>query len=224
MYTPTAADFADTGQWRLILNIRREGLDAWLQNTLHPEYPPQKLCESSWHDSKLSLLKNLEEAVYQSPRLLDDFATRIVLFDSHTLFVPVEYAEETAESETELYNAIYKAESNDIMTETRQGITAIWTMAPGVREFLLRTFPGARLTCNLMEKVSETMADKTGTALKAEIRDKEADVVLIDEEGLLAASTIEWEKRSEIDKYIEDVLKAYGHDGADTDIKIEDRR
>lgn len=206
----------------MILNIRKDGLDAWLENTIHPEYPPQKLCESSWQDSGLSILKNLEEAVYQSPRLLDDFATRIVIYDSHTLFVPVEFAEESADSEAELYNSIYESAPNDIMTETRFGLTAIWSIGSGVREFLLRTFPGARLTCNLMEKVADAMQNNGGYNLKAEIRENETDVVLVNGDKLLAASTRERRKKSEVEDFIREVVHAYDLKPGDVATEIVD--
>ncbi len=36
----TAADFADTGQWRLIVRIYRGGISAHLENTLHEGLSP----------------------------------------------------------------------------------------------------------------------------------------------------------------------------------------
>lgn len=224
MYTPTAADFADTGQWRMILNIREDGLDAWLENTLHPELPPQKLCESEWEKDSSSLLKHLENAVYESPRLLDDFATRIVLFDSHTLFVPTHVAEESSDSESELYNQIYEARQNDIMYDTSGELTAIWSMSPGVREFLLRTFPGARLTCNLLERVRTATGGHQPWTLYVTLRTLEADIVLANEGELICAATKPCKSDAELGRYVKETLSAYGRSEKDTGLNITDLR
>ena len=59
MYQLTAADFADTGQWRLLLKIGVTGLEAYLENTLHPGIEPQLFCNAKWDLNKDLLKKNI---------------------------------------------------------------------------------------------------------------------------------------------------------------------
>ena len=210
MYTLTAADFADTGQWRMILNIRKDGLDAWLENTVRAGIPPQKLCEVSWEEDPAMLLKHLEEAVYENPRLLDDFATRIILFDEHTLFIPEEITEESEKTEAEIYQQIYDAESSDIMYETKGGITGVWSMGTGIRSFLLRTFPGARLSNNLLEGVDKALKNPMGWHLTANVRRNEADVIVTVNGKLMAASTRKIQEENDLEKIIDETLAAFG--------------
>lgn len=216
--TLTAADFADTGQWRLLLEIGYTGLDAYLENTLHSEIEPQPLCSVKWSLNRDNLRANIEEAVYGNPRLLDDFATRIILYDPRTLFVPTEIAEETAGSEEELYKKVYPAEDKDIMTDSDKDVTAVWEMAPGIKSFLMRTFPGARITCNLMEKVRESRKNNEGITAEAIAREGEVDIILLNGEDLFSASTHEWKHPDDIAYLVFNVLDVYGFKLSDTKV------
>lgn len=211
MYQLTAADFADTGQWRLLLKIGVTGLEAFLENTLHPEIEPQPLCNVTWDLNRDMLKKNIEDAVYSNPRLLDDFATRVILYDPCTLFIPSEIAEERAGAEEELYKKVYTAEDADIMTDFDRDITAAWSLAPGIKSFLTRTFPGARITCNLMEKVRNLRKDNSDLSLHVFARKGETDVILLDGKKLISASTHEWSHLDDIAYLALNLLDVYGY-------------
>ena len=221
MYQPTAADFADTGQWRLLLKIGVTGLEAFLENTLHPELEPQPLCTAQWEMNRDMLRKNIEDAVYSNPRLLDDFATRIILYDPCTLFLPTEIAEESAGAEEDLYKKVYTAEDVDIMTDFDRDITAAWSLAPGVKSFLMRTFPGARITCNLMEKVRDLRKANEGLTLYAKARKGEVDLILLDGRNLISASTHEWSHTDDIAYLAFNLLEVYSYNLSETRITLE---
>ena len=209
MYQLTAADFADTGQWRLLLKIGVTGLEAFLENTLHPEIEPQPLCTAQWELNRDRLRKNIEEAVYSNPRLLDDFATRIILYDPRTLFIPTVLAEESAGAEEEIYKKVFTAEEQDIMTDFDRDITAAWSLAPGVKSFLLRTFPGARITCNLMERVRNLRKKNEGLSLFVLARKGETDIILLEGSNLISASTHEWNHSDDIAYLVLNLLDVY---------------
>lgn len=221
MYKLTAADFADTGQWRLLLKIGCTGLEAFLENTLHSEIEPQPLCDVKWSLNKDALKQNIEDAVYNNPRLLDDFATRIILYDPRTLFIPTVKAEEMAGAEEYLYKKVYAAEEQDIMTDCDRDITAVWSLAPGVKGFLMRTFPGARISCNLMEKVRQKRKGNPGVTLFAEARKGEVDVILLENGNLLSASTHEWHHSDDIAFLAMNLLEVYGKKLAETKVIME---
>lgn len=220
MYKLTAADFADTGQWKLILKIGCRGLEALLENTVHPEIESQPLCKASWPQNKDQLKKNIEEAVYSNPRLLDDFATNIILFDPRTLFIPTEIAEERAGAEEEIYQKVYAAEPSDIMTDFDRDITAAWALAPGVKSFLMRTFPGARITCNLMDKVRNLRKNNEELWLWTFARSEEVDVIMLDSKKLISASTHEWTHPDDIAFLTFNLLDVYGYKIKDCKIQI----
>lgn len=221
MYQLTAADFADTGQWRLLLNIGVTRLEAFLENTLHPELDIQPLCHAEWELNKDELRKNIEEAVYNNPRLLDDFATRIVLYDPRTLFIPTEIAEEKAGAEEEIYKKIYPADDADIMTDFDRDLTVAWSLAPGVKSFLMRTFPGARITCNLMDRVRDLRKQNKGLYLYIMARKEEADLILLDDNNLISASTHEWRHPDDLAYLAFNLLEVYNYKPGEADIKVE---
>ena len=69
----TPADFADTGQWRLLINIADEGMCAFLRHISDREKPIVEMFRTNWTSSDpASLLKNIDNAVYDHPGLLDD--------------------------------------------------------------------------------------------------------------------------------------------------------
>ena len=218
MYTLTAADFADTGQWRLLLNIGFNGLEAFLENTLHSGIEPQELCHVEWNVDRREVCKQLEEAVYNNPRLLDDFATRIVIFDSHAMFIPKDIAEESAGSEQELYRKLYDVEARDVMTDSYADVTSVWSLAPDVKNFLMRTFPGARITCSLMaafrraHEEKNLLDDENEPVLFEEVRLSDVDMLLFKGKQLLSASTHSYSKEKDIRELEKKIARAYGFD------------
>lgn len=234
MYKLTAADFADTGQWRLLIRIGSRGLVAFLENTIHPEVGLQEMCKVSWKATKSDLKNFIEETVYNYPRLLDDFATRIILYDAEVMFLPTDIAESGAGSEEALYKKIYEGKAEDIMTDRDEDITAVWCPGKGVKSFLMRTFPGARISCNLMEKIRNLRKDagKSEISLsdegKMEIRElncgetnedvllltarreEEGDVILMKGKGLISAATYDIASEGQLHEIAEQNLAAYG--------------
>ena len=220
MYQLTAADFADTGQWRLLLKIGNTGLEAFLENTLHPEIELQPLCTASWLLNKDELCRNIEDAVYRNPRLLDDFATRIILFDMRTLFIPTEVAEESIGAEEEIYKKVYVADDADIMSDRDGDITAAWSLAPGVKSFLMRTFPGARISCNLMELLRKLRKDNKGITLHALARQDEVDLIMLSDEHLISASTHEWRHTDDIAYLVVNLIETYGYASGEVSLTL----
>lgn len=210
MYTLTAADFADTGQWRLIIEIKEDGLEATLQNTIHPELPPQPLCKSPWKAGEISLMRLLENAVYNNPRLLDDFATRIILFPSKIMFLPSEVTANTEETEAGIFCKIFDARESDVMSDKEGNLTAAWVMGEGVKGFIQRTFPGARVTAHLLEKIRNLKKRGISSILYAEVRRNMADIIFLYEGNLMAAASHKVNNREDLDSLIAKTLKSYG--------------
>lgn len=186
----TAADFADTGQWRLKIYLYNDGLTAYLENTIHDDIEPQLLAESHWDAGDDLYLKNLEEAIYSNPRLLDDFATRIVIFDRNTLFIPSQVVEDEDSDEEEIYTEVFAGEPQDVLTDRGHGIIASWNPGKGIKSFLMRTFPGSVITSNLMQKVKEKLDEAIPLAtLHVDVRKDESDFIFTEDDQLLGAVT-----------------------------------
>lgn len=185
----TAADYADTGQWRLIVRIYRKGMSAYLENTLHQEVEPQELFSVTWDPEKGNLLNFIENAVYDHPRVLDDFSARIIIFDRNTIFIPSEILLDSEESEEGIYSDLFGVEPSEVMTESDRDVISASCMVKGLKGFLNRTFPGARMCSNLMHKVKTERKKGEGKRMNIEVREGESDFVLLDGENLISAST-----------------------------------
>lgn len=222
MTTLTVADFADTGQWRLILNIHPTGINALLENTLHKDVEPQRLFATRWDNDPDNLLHHIENAVYDNPRVLDDFSARIVLFDRRTLFIPTVVIEENESEAEEIYTSLYTAKEADVVCETEGDLTAASSLAPGLKGFLQRTFPGARIATNLMMQVTQLRKENSGSGKRMTVtvrdEDKEADFILLDGVSLVSASTHTVNGLEDITYHIYNIIDTYGLDPSEVEI------
>lgn len=218
----TAADFADTGQWRLIIRIFDNGMSAHLENTLHPGLEPQVLFSSGWDRDPENLLRNIENAVYDHPRVLEDFSAKVILYDARTVFAPTEYIEESAGAEETLYSALYSCEGEDVMTDSDKDVSVVYCPGQGIRGFLNRTFPGARFVNNLMELLRELRRKNDGQRLGVSVRNNEADFVLMGGDGLslLSASTHRWNSWSDIVYHAVNILEVYDCEVGETAVTV----
>lgn len=206
----TAADYADTGQWRLVVEIHATGMSAHLENTLHTNVEPQLLFSSSWEDDRSLLLRNVENAVYDHPRVLEDFSARIILYDRNVLFIPTAVAEESEGAEETLYTSLFEADPADVLVQADGDITAAYSPAPGIKGFISRTFPGARLGCNLMELVKKCRREGSGKRMCLNVRDGECDFLLLDNQALLSASTHDCKEWTDIVYHAFNIMDVYG--------------
>lgn len=212
----TAADFADTGQWRLILKIFPSGMSAHLENTIHLDLEPQLLFSTQWEADGTNLLRNIENAVYDHPRVLDDFSARIIIYERKVLFMPTELIEEADGAEESYYVSIYESEPSDVMTETDRDITVAYAPAPGLKGFLNRTFPGARIGCNLMDVLRKNRDNGEGVRMVVSVRDEEADFLLLSGNALLSASTHGWTGVTDIVYHAFNIMDVYGVSHSET--------
>lgn len=206
----TAADYADTGQWRLIVRIYPDGMTAHLENTLHSDVEPQELFTSKWDVDSGALLQHIENSVYDHPRMLDDFSARITVYDPRTAFIPTELLLDTEGVEDHYYTMLYGGEPEDVMVDTDRDVTATSCLVAGLKGFLNRTFPGARVCNHLMEEVRHERKKGDGKRLKITLREKDADFVLLDGEKLLSATTRNYFEGGDIAYYSFNLFSVYG--------------
>lgn len=211
----TPSDYADTGQWRLLIKIFRTGMSAQLNNTLHEDVEPFVLFDTEWEADDDNILFKIEETVYSHPRVLDDFAAKIVLYEPNCLFIPSELIDDEEGNEEKYYTTLFPCEPCDIMTERDRDISVAYNPGKGVKSFLKRTFPGTRITSNLMDAVKAKRIRNTGKSLFIIERDKESDFILLDGKNLISASTHQTLNGSDTLYQAFNILRAY-------DIKIGD--
>ncbi|MDE6272300.1 MAG: DUF3822 family protein [Muribaculaceae bacterium] len=223
-YNPRAnlssADFADTGLWRLIIYISLKGMSAYLKHTSDKSRPMAKMLSESWHSSDPeSLLKNIENAVYDHPVLLDDFATEIILETPHTTFVPNEIIDEEDDAEFSVYTALFPGGDPEIIADRLPDYTALFSLTRGLDGFIARTMPGSRIRSHLAV-IAERMRRQSapGPRVYLDIRNGEVDILLFRDSTLLSASVQKWRTPEDIAYRILNLLNAYGISPKDASI------
>ncbi|MDE6218390.1 MAG: DUF3822 family protein [Muribaculaceae bacterium] len=222
----SAADLADTGQWRLIALISEEGMTACLRHSRAQAAPPAILFSNHWQDNGNNLLQKIENTVYDNPRLLDDYATEVIIQTPKALFVPSLLLDEIG-IEEDLLGSVYPAEAEDIFTDNAHGMASedkescIYTLTPGLPAFLQRTLPGARISCHLsvlIEKFRHHTSEHT--RIYADIRQKGADILAFNGKNLLSASVQPWESTADIAYRILLLMKSYNLGAENVEIRL----
>lgn len=186
------ADRTDTGQWRLEVRISRTGVKAMLHAIDRPGVSPRTILDMAWPDDGEQLLTRISNAVYDHPQVLDDYSALIIIDTPLVTWVPSdEDVDDSLQAET--FTAIYGGEKSDVLVdedETRKGPAALYSLTPGLKGFLARTFPGARIRCAQAMNVRRLACElPEGDVAAALMRDGATDVVVMRDGELLCAAT-----------------------------------
>lgn len=188
------ADFADTGQWRLIIYISARGMNALLRHVSDPERPVVQLFDTIWPETgndSATLLSRIENAVYDHPSILDDYATDIIIESSRLTWIPSSILEddEADNPETTVYSTFFPSGPKEVMTDRVGTATALFTLTDGLEGFLGRTLPGARIRSHsgvMAEYMGRSEAE--GHTLLVSVHDNMADMTATGPGGSLIAS------------------------------------
>ncbi|MDE5773422.1 MAG: DUF3822 family protein [Muribaculaceae bacterium] len=211
VYTPTrTVDFTDTGLWRLIIFISRRGMTAMLRHTDDPTQPLVLLFETEWETDDAHLLSRIESGIYDNPRVLEDYATDIIIRTETLTWVPTKIINENEVEET-VFSTIFPTCNATPMTECVGDMTALFALTSGLEAFIRRTIPGARVRSHLGVLV-EYMGKMTGnnTQVFVDITSGQADILLFDKQCISAAVTHQWRAVSDIGYRICQVAESLG--------------
>lgn len=214
----------DTAEWRMSVYISPAGISAYLKNIENPMLPLKSVVSREWDVNSDTLLRNIENAVYDHPEMLDDFTTDIVVETPRTLWVP-ESTLDYEGAEHSVYTSIYPAEPEDIMKDEIDGMVCLYTLIPGLQPFLLRTFPGARTMSHLYMPLQK-FRSRTGELprMYVDIRCREADFYLFDGRNMLLCATHAWASESDIEYHVFNILDIYGIDLKKVEISLSGLR
>lgn len=208
--TYQAVKIGDISDWRLIVAISAVGMGAWLKND-DPMRDVETLVSETWNCPEEDILKNIENAVYDHPQVLDDFSSDIAIIAPKSIWAPADLVEENEDEILRIYNQVYTADESDILTEDVADATCIFSLTPGLNAFLQRTFPGARIHSHLgvlTQRFRERSADMPRVYL--DIRNKEVDIIAFDRKNLLMAATHSWYSPNDIQYHLFNILNVYG--------------
>lgn len=206
----TPADFADTGQWRLLIYINSNGMCAYLKDISDRSRPVVEMFNSRWDAADNdSILHHIENAVYDNPGLLDDFATDIIIDTNYTTLVPSQIVNEEI-LEDEIFHALYPVNNMETMTDYAGAATVIFSLCNGLESFLSRTLPGCRIRNNLAILIENFYPKVSDTPrIYVDIKDNSVNIFAFDSSRLLAASCRRWRNTDDISYFVYHLLDAY---------------
>lgn len=186
----TPADFADTGQWHLKIELSATSLHATLRHAADAA-KFAIVADTHWTDpidDDRALLSLIENAVYNHPALLDDYATEIILYANRATWIPNEILDNDV-IEEEAFQNIFPGKDPEVMTERLTDATCVYSLARGLEAFLGRTMPGARIRPHLVPLTEETLA-KPGEQLLINLRETGVADLIATRNGKMLLSAI----------------------------------
>ena len=211
------ADLMDTGQWHLAVDISKHGFGAWLLPDSNLGRQPRTIIRQAWLPEEEGLLERIEDIVYDNPTLLDDYSADIIVESDRQLWLPEELYP-TDEDCAEAYTSIYGGNMIDVMVNDLKREKCAFMLTPGLRSFMQRSFPGARIWSqqSLLKEAAMHTLDSVKCAI--DVRETAADIILLDRGRLLCASTHLWKTETDIIYYLFNILLTYSIEPKDTDL------
>lgn len=215
--TNPRVDLLDTGQWHLAVSISIHGLGAWLLPDASLGRAPKVIIRKDWDPSEEGLLSRIEDAVYDNPTLLDDYSSDIIVECDRQLWLPSELYP-TDEDCAEAYSRVYGGNILDVMVCDLRHEKCAFMLLPGLKSFMQRSFPGARIWSQQALLRVAGMQVHNSFKCMADIREDAVDIVLLDRGEFLSASTHKWQSETDIMYTLFFVLQTYDVNPGDTDI------
>lgn len=139
----TLKQYADIRRYKLHLLLSEREMNAFFSSYTPDGHAPHLGCRTKYAADD-NLLAHIENAVYDNSILLEDYQTDILLDTDKILFFP-------PDTEADVIHAamkrIFNAENCDVhISEDKEVITA-FTLCPGLKGFLDRTFAGVEVKC-----------------------------------------------------------------------------
>ena len=222
---PSAAEIADTGLWRLVADISACGMSAWLKRTDEPGLPARQVMSVSFGSDESTLLKDIENAVYDHPLILDDFSADFIITTPKTIWIPSEVTDIT-DADRKCVEQLWPANpEGDFFTDSCGEAACLYLLTPGLKAFLGRTFPGIRIVSHqsvLLENFNRLNDD--GMRLNVNIRDGEADFILTEGKRLLGAVTHGWLTSADVAWHALNLLQSVDADPLKTRLLLSGER
>ena len=211
------SDLLDTGQWHLAVDISRHGFGAWLLPDESLGASPRLISRIDWQPSEEGLLERIEDAVYDNPTVLDDYSADIIVESGRQLWLPASLYP-TDDDCADAYISVYGGDILDVMVNEMGNEKCAFTLTPGLKSFMQRSFPGARIWSQqaLLKGASSQPHESFKCLL--DIKQSSFDFILFDRGELLSASTHLWKTDADIAYILLNVLKTYDVPSIQTEI------
>lgn len=216
-------DIYDTGQWHLSVYFSGRRGVGWLSHLYDPLVKPRIVFDRSWNAEGKELLELIETSVYENPTLLDDYSADIVLGAPDTLWVPSVLLEDpdTLEECYTLVNRSSDADDLFVETEAAAGVCALSVFVPGLKAFLERTFPGAKITSSQMAFLRKFRTyPGGGTRIYVHLDEGAGIYTAFEGKRFLCARTSKAEAAADVVYGVMLIIKSLGLDAKTTEVYV----
>lgn len=205
----------DTGVWRLTVEISEHTLQAWLRRNDDPDDPVYYLAGETWtgEDS----LRNVENAVYDHPLVLDDFEADIIITTPKFLFLPAEAGNDSMTCRN-AYSMVFGETADDEIFVDRAGeYLCVYMLMPGLKPFLSRSFAGSRISSHISLLIRHwERTTPEGRCIFADISKDTIDIGAFADGKLVNAARHKWTAPDDILYYIANSARVFGNVRLDT--------
>lgn len=220
-YTPpkySAAELADTGRWHLTVRIGRASAEAWLKY-IADDSAPTRLFGVSCDPGHL--VEQLECALYDNPRVLDDFSADIILDTDMNLWLPGGYAADR-EGQHAQFGRVWPGMEAECVADTTSAEVCVFALAPGLGGLLRRMFPGARTVSALSVVRASTAPEHTGlTQVTVDLSAAEGvNVAAVGSDGLLFAVTLPLQDPAKLAAWLGESIALCGASSPDVAVTV----
>lgn len=217
------SDFLDTGQWHLAVDISKNSFGAWLLPDESLGAPSRVIVRVNWHPSEEGLLERIEDTVYDNPVVLDDYSADIIVECDRQLWLPASLYP-TDDDCADAYTSVYGGDLLDVMVNDLGDEKCAFMLAPGLKSFMQRSFPGARIWSQqaLLKQASVQPHEHFKCLL--DIRQTSFDLILFQRGELLSASTHLWKSEADIGYMLLNILQTYEAPSNATEIAFSGKR
>lgn len=131
--------YADPRRYNLIISLGDGRLQGWFVPYGRHDTAPVCGISVSWTPQPDVPLRQIENAVYDNPMLLEEYDCRLLIDTPRLLLFPTEAPQSLIES---VMKRFYAAEAADIFVRRMADAQVAFTLCAGLRPFLGRTFAG----------------------------------------------------------------------------------
>lgn len=211
----------DVGEWRLVIWLAFSGMRVWLA-PVSGQGGVRKLLEQEWSSPREELLSRIESAVYDHPEVLDDFSADILVEENHGLWLPFHAAGEFEGAEA--FASVYGGDPADVLRNDLAGEDApvrLFSLARGLKGFLNRTFPGARISSRqtLLYPLAR-VGNGVGPRILVAPRNGWCDILAFSGREFLSGSSQQWSQPTDILYAIANLADAYSLDRRETEVSL----
>jgi hypothetical protein len=180
-------NYADPAQWRLIITMSATSLQGWLKNTAASDGVVRKLADAHWEQTIDGVLQRIENIVYDNPALLDDYEADILIDTNKVLYIPQELCEEENDAES-AFGQVFPSGCDELLYDkVSNDAKAAYHLTRGLKAFLDRTFPGARVHHKLTPMIRRLAEQTEGRTIYVDIEGNNLSLIAMEDKRFIGA-------------------------------------